>query len=154
MRLKVNSGRKTIITDLAEAISSYNINGLEELLSADGEFAIQNEKNEIINSGKQSFIVWLGKCYHESVPSGRFRRGLRFTIVQCLHCVTGNPIIIFDNGNFPGFPGIREKDEKSGFVIQFAGNRITGIEFCFLAMKTESPFIYEKRCLRPVSEEG
>ncbi len=149
MRSKVNTDTKTIIAELAEAISSYNIAGIEELLSADGDYTIQNEKNEIIKSGKDRFIEWLGECYHESVPSGRFRRRLRFTIVQCLHCVTGNPIIIFDNGNFPVFSGIRGKDEKSGLVIRYAGNKITGIEFCFLAMKTENPFIYEKRCLRP-----
>jgi hypothetical protein len=66
-----------------------------------------------------------------------------------MHCATGNPIIVFEEGRFPVLSGNQAKDEQSGFVIKSDENKITGIELCFLVMKTESPFIYEKRCLRP-----
>ncbi len=95
--------------------------------------------------------LWTGStgCYSKFSFPGLFRKRLRFTIVQCMHCLNGNPIIIFEAGRFPVFSGSQAKNEQSGLVITSVENKITGIELCFLVMKTENPFIYEKRCLRP-----
>jgi hypothetical protein len=149
MRSRIKTYKKTIIAELAEAISSCNIDGIASLLSDDGNFAIQNEHFEIIISGKDEFIHWLSGCYSKFLFKSRFKKRLSFTIVQCLHCLTGNPIIVFEEGRFPVFSGNQAKNEQSGLVIRSDENKITGIEFCFLIMKTENPFIYEKRCLKP-----
>lgn len=149
MRPRINSYDETKIAELAEAISSFNIAGVATLLSDEGKFAVQNEKFEITISGKDDFIHWLSGCYSRRYFAGIFRKRLRFTIVQCMHCVTGNPIIVFEEGKFPVFSGTQAKNEQSGLVIKTNENKITGIDLCFLVMKTESPFIYEKRCLRP-----
>jgi hypothetical protein len=149
MRSKIKTYEKTIISELAEAISSFDIAGIEILLSKDGKFAVQNEKYDIIISEKDEFLHWLTGCYRKFSFSRIFRRKLNFTIVQCLHCATGNQIIVFEEGKFPVFSGNQAKNEQSGLVIKSDNGKITGIDFCFLVMKTESPFIYEKRCLRP-----
>jgi ribosome biogenesis protein Nip4 len=149
MRSKIKTYEKTLISELAEAISSFNIAAVEILLSSDGKFAVQNEKYDIVISDKAKFLSWLSGCYSKFSFSRIFRRKLNFTIVQCLHCVTGNKIIVFEEGKFPVFSGNQAKDEQSGLVIKSDNGKITGIDFCFLVMKTESPFIYEKRCLRP-----
>jgi hypothetical protein len=141
---------KTIAAELAEAISSFDISGVANLLSENGEFAIQNEMYEIVISGKDEFIEWLSSCYSKLSFKGLFRKRLSFTVVQCMHCLTGNPIIIFEAGRFPVFSGSQSKNEQSGLVIKSVDNKITGIELCFLVMKTENPFIYEKKCLKPV----
>ena len=104
---------------------------------------------EIVISGKDEFLSWLSGCYSKLAFGGRFRRRLSFKIIQCLHCVTGNPIIVFEKGRFPVFSGNSEKNEQNGLVIKSDENKVTGIELCLLVMKIENPFIYEKRCLKP-----
>lgn len=150
MRSGIKTYKKTITAELAEAISSFDIAEVARLLSDNGEFAIQNENYEIVISDKQEFISWLSGCYGRFSFKGLFRKRLSFTIVQCMHCVTGNQIIVFEAGRFPVFSGSQSKNEQSGLVIKSVENKITGIELCFLVMKTENPFIYEKKCLRPV----
>lgn len=149
MRSNVQPHKKPIITELAESISSFNIAGVSSLLSDQGKFAVQNENYEIIISGKDEFIRWLSGCYSKFVFMGKFRKSFSYTIIQCMHCMTGNPIIVFEEGRFPVFSGDQASNERSGLVIISDENKVTGIELCFLVMKTENPFIYEKRCLRP-----
>jgi hypothetical protein len=142
---------KSLITELAEAISSFNIADVINLLSESGEYVIQNERNEIVFSDKDGFIEWLSIGLHKFIPAGKSRHRLNFTIIQCLHSVKGNPIIIFEDGKFPVFQGKQKKGDKSGFVIMSDDNTITGIGFCLLVLKTENPFIYEKKNLFPES---
>jgi hypothetical protein len=145
----IKTDQKTILTELAEAICTYNITEVSDLLSDNGQFAIQNDKDEIVLTNKVNFLDWLKGCTHEFLIVNKSRQPLDYTIIQCLHCVTGNPIIIFNNGKFPVFSRNQGKNEKSGLVIMLNDNKINGIELCFLVMKTENPFIYEKRCIRP-----
>lgn len=149
MGLGTESYKKSLIEELAEAISLYNIEGVAILLSDNGSYAIQDENLKIVYAGKGEFLKWLRGCYSNLFFGGRFRRRLSFNIVQCLHRVTGNPIIVFDNGRFPAFSGKREKNSQSGLVIKSDEKMVTGIELCLLVMKTEKPFLYEKRCLKP-----
>ena len=145
----IKTGEKTIITELAEAISAYNLAEVSDLLSDNGEFAIQDDKDDIVLTNKINFLDWLRGCTNEFLIDNKRRHRLEYSIIQCLHCVTGNPIIIFDNGKFPVFSKNKGQNEKSGLVIKLDDNKVTGIELCFLVMKTENPFIYEKRCIRP-----
>lgn len=145
----IKTDNKSLTAELADAISSFNIYDLSRLLSEEGRFAVQKENFNIEISDKDAFISWLSECYNTFFFTSQFRRKLRFNIVQCMQCVSGNPIIIFEDGRFPVFSGSQAKNEQSGLVINFDDNKITGIEFCFLVKKTENPFIYEKRCLKP-----
>lgn len=149
MRSKIPSYRKTIIAELADAISSFNLAAVENLLSEDGKFAVQNENYEIIISGKDEFLCWLTGCYDKSGSVARLSKRLTFTIIQSMHRLTGNPIIVFEEGRFPVFSMNQTENEQSGLVVISDETTITGIELCLLVMKTESPFIYEKRCLLP-----
>jgi hypothetical protein len=149
MRSGIKTNNRTIATEFAEAISSFDISEVANLLSDNGEFAVPNEKYEIVKSGKSEFVDWLSSCYKKFSFSRLFRKKLSFTIVQCMHCINENPIIIIEAGKFPVFSGNQARNEHSGMVIKSVGNKITGIELCFLIMKTENPFIYEKRCLKP-----
>jgi hypothetical protein len=150
MRTGGKTYKKSITAELAEAISSFNIGEVKSLLSDVGAFATQTENFGIVISGKEEFISWLNRCYRKFPFSGRFRKRLSFNIVQSLHHSTGSQIIVFDEGRFPVFSVNQTKNEQSGLVIKCDNNKITGIEFCYLIMKTENPFIYEKRYLNPV----
>jgi hypothetical protein len=149
MGLRTETYKRSIIAELAEAISSFNIGGVAILLSDDGNYSVPDENFKIVISGKDEFLSWLSGCYGKLLFAGMFRRRLSFNIVQSLHCVTGNPIIVFEKGRFPVFSSTRQKNEQSGLVIKSDENMITGIELCLLVMKLEKPFIYEKRCLKP-----
>jgi len=138
----------TISTELADAISAFNIAKVSNLLADDGEYAIQNEKKEIVLRNKNNFLDWMGQCFHEFQLINTTCQQMNYTIIQCLHSVTGNPVIIFNNGTFPDFSGNKGQGEKSGLVIKSENDKIVRIELCVLVMKTESPFIYEKRNLR------
>ncbi len=61
MRSGIKSYEKTIAAELAEAISSFDISEVANLLSDNGEFAVQNEKYEIVISGKDEFVDWLNR---------------------------------------------------------------------------------------------
>jgi hypothetical protein len=145
----IPSYKKTLIADLADAISSFNIAAVRSLLSEDGKFAVQNENYEITISGKEEFIRWLNGCYRKTGSAVKFKKRLGFTIIQSMHRMTGNPIIVFEEGRFPLFSADQGENEQSGLVIISDETTITGIELCFLILKTESPFIYEKKYLRP-----
>lgn len=140
---------KSVISELAEAISSIDISKIEDLLSDNGNFVVQDENYKVSWSDKEKFLAWLNGCYGRFLSSGEVRSRLRFTIVQSMHSTVGNPIILFEDGQFPVLSMNQLREEKSGLLIRCEDNKITGIEFCFLVMKTESPFIYEKRYLKP-----
>ncbi len=149
MGLRIVTYKKSIIADLAEAISSFNIEAVEILLSDEGSYTVQDENNRIVISGKDEFLSWLRGCYGKLAFGGRFRRRLSFKIIQCLQSVSGNPIIVFEKGRFPVFAGNSEKNAQNGLMIKSDENKVTGIELCLLVIKIEKPFIYEKRCLKP-----
>ena len=144
----IKTCEKTIITELAEAISTFNLDEVSKLLSDNGDFETQNDKDDIVLTNKVNFLDWLKECINEFLIDNKSHHRLEYTVIQCLHCVTGNPIIIFDNGKFPVFPKNKGQNEKNGLLIKLDDNKITGIELCLLVMKTENPFIYEKRCIR------
>ena len=149
MRSRVNTCGKNTIGDLAEAISSFNISGVACLLSDDGQFFVQDKDFEISISDKNAFIEWLNACYGKFFFRGRFRKRLSFNIVKCMNSINGHHIIVFDNGRFPVFARKQATNEQSGLLVKYEENKITAIEFCYLVMKTERPFIYEKRHLTP-----
>jgi hypothetical protein len=148
MGLGIETYKKSIISELAEAIASFNIEGVALHLSYDGNYAVMDENHKIAVSGKDEFIHWLRGCYGNLLFGGRFRRRLSFNIVKSMHYVTGNPIIVFEKGRFPVFPGNMEKNSQIGFMIKSDDTMVTGIELCLLVIKIENPFIYEKRCLK------
>ena len=141
--------QELITKQLADAIASFNITKVTELLSENGEYCIQDDKDEIIKGNKAEFINWLGNSMNEFVTANEDRTELNYTLDQCLHCKIGNPVIIFENGRFPVFTREFYEREKCGLMLEFEDNLVSGITFCFVFLKTENPYLYEKgKCLR------
>jgi hypothetical protein len=149
MRSGIEKYDKCVTSDLAEAISSLDMSKVAGLLSDDGNFVVQDNDYNILRSDKEKFLGWLDRCYNRFISSGKKRRKLRFTIVKNMRSPDGNHIILFEDGQFPVLSLNQLREEKSGLLIKSQDNMITGIDFCFLVMKTENPFIYEKRHLKP-----
>ena len=146
METIIKSDQKTIVIELAEAIATFNITKVADLLSEIGEYGIQDEKEESVIGNKSEFLKWLGDCIDEFLFVNEDLDQLEYTIDQCLHCRIGNPVIIFENGRFPVFTRSLGDREKIGLMLEFKDNLISDISFCGLFLRTDNPFLFEKRC--------
>jgi hypothetical protein len=146
MKTKIDIDQKLIVTALAEAIATFDITKVAELLSEDGEFQIQDDKEERITANKSDFLKWLSDCIDEFQFVNEDRKRLEYTIDQYLYCRIGNPVIIFENGRFPVFSRSLGDREKCGLMLEFKDNLVSDISFCYLFMKTDNLYLFEKRC--------
>ncbi len=133
---------------MALAIASFNIARVNELLSEKGEFNILDENENVVIGNKPDFINWLTNCFDEFLYVNEESNHLDYVMDQCLHCKIGNPVIIFENGRFPVITRKPWQKEKCGLMLEFDGNLISGITFCFVFLKTENPYLFEKGCNR------
>ncbi len=147
MRWKAKTEKKSLTEELAEAISGFNIAKVAELLSENGQFAIQTSNYEVITAGKDGFLSWLGQCMDEALSDRKLQKKLRYAIVKSMHSILDSSIVLFDDGRFPVLSESRIENQKSGIVVKTEGGKVNGIRLCILIMKTESPFIYERRLL-------
>ncbi len=148
METIIGTNQKTLTLELAEAISKFNIDVVENLLSENGEFQILDEKEETIISNKVDFITWLKNCFDEYLSANEDQIQMDYTIDQCLHCRVGNPVIIINNGRFPVFTRNSWDREKIGLMLEFDGDMISDITFCGFFLKTDNPFHFEKECAK------
>jgi len=146
METIIKTNQKSITIELANAIASFDIERVADLLSEKGEYNILDENNKIVISNKVNFINWLTKCFDEFLFVNDDSNRLDYTIDQCLHCRIGNPVIIFEKGRFPVFTRNPWEREKCGLMLEFDDNLVSGITFCFVFLKTDNPYLFEKRC--------
>jgi hypothetical protein len=148
MDAKIKTDQEIITLALAEAIASFDTAKVAELLKDDGEYSIQDEKNEVISAYKADFLNWLQKCLDEYLFVNEDKIRLNYIIDRCLYCRIGNPVIIFENGRFPVFTRELWEKEKCGLMLEFKDNLISDISFCFMFAKTDNPYLFENRCYR------
>jgi hypothetical protein len=148
MEIKTKTDQKAIAIEMAEAISSFDITKVADFLKDDGEYYIQDEKNEIVLTNKVNFLNWLKDCLDEFLFVNEDRTKLNYYVDQCLYCRIGNPVIIFENGRFPVFTRELWEKEKCGLMLEFRDNLISDISFCFMFAKTDNPYLFEKECRR------
>ena len=138
----------TIAAKLAESIATFNITEIADLLSQTGGYSIQDDKDEIVKANKATFLNWLTICMDEFLFVNDDSTKLNYTIDRCIHCMIGNPVIIFEKGRFPVFTRDPWQREKCGLMLEFEGELISGITFCFVFLKTENLYNFEKGCNR------
>lgn len=144
----IKTDQETIALELANAIASFDIAKVADLLEENGEYSIQDEKDEIVPSNKTNFLIWLGGCFDEFLFVNEDRASLNYIIDKCLYCRIGNPVIIFENGRFPVFSRDLWEKEKCGLMLEFKDNLISDISFCFMFVKSDNPYLFEKKCTR------
>lgn len=135
---------KVNVQELAKAISAGNINLIHDLLDDNGEYIIADSKLELQKTDKYGFLNWLRPLMNERNLSSENK--LTYYFDQCLHCRIGNPVIIFDNGKFPVATKESWEKEKLGLMIEFEGDKISGISLCGVFLHTDNPFHFETRC--------
>jgi len=147
MGLIEKTGQINITAELIEAIASMDITKVACLLAENGEYWIQNENNDIVLASKVNYLKWMGDCFNKFLSANRGgRTRLDYIILKCLHCRTRDPVIIFENGKFPvSFKNSGQKKE-CGLIVESADNKIIRIAMCFLILKSEDPYIFERKC--------
>lgn len=149
METIIKTNQETLTLELANAIATIDIAKINELLSDKGEYCIQDEKGEPVLTNKTNYINWLSNRFDEFLSSKDDCDRLNYIIDKCSYCRIGNPVIIFENGKFPVLTTKDWESEECGLILEFDGNIISDISFCFLFLTTENPYLYEKRkCLR------
>ena len=144
----IKTDQKIIATELANAIASFDISKVADLLKEDGEYSIQDEKEEIIFANKANFLKWLSCRFDEFLFLNEDRSQLNYDIDKCSYCRIGNPVLIFENGRFPVFSRKPWEREKCGLMLEFRNNLVSDISFCWLFLTTENPYLFENKCSR------
>ncbi len=122
---------ENLIRNFALAIQHQDINLLSEILLDVENYNIQNEEYETIAVGKSDFLKWITPIL-QSTPFESIR------LDQCLYCKIGNPVFIINNGTIPRKVKDISELEKTGLMLDFAEDRISGITFCYTFLKHEN----------------
>src|ERR1039457_6141445 len=114
---------ETIQQRFANAVSAGDIKTIEDLLSEDGKFKIQDSELNEQEVDKYSFIKWfsvqLDTCEIHSVSFDR-----------CGFCALGNPVVLFNEGTFPWKIKDLSYKSRTGLMIGEKNGKITQIKFC------------------------
>ncbi len=127
---------KRIDKVFAEAIASFDSELLGHILDDKGEFEIQDEKLEIVSTDKAGFIQWITQK-RNAVDK------LEYTFDQCLHCSIGDPVVIFNNGEFPKAIKSDSEFSKTGLMFHIKDQLINRVKFCYRFLHTENKPCYE-----------
>ena len=144
--IAVNKDQKELAIKLADSISTGDINQVHELLDEEGEFTISDSTIELVTTDKYGFLNWIRPFFLERNLSSENK--IDYTIDQCLFCKIGNPVIIFEGGKFPIETKEPWQREKLGFMLEFEGEKISGISICRVFLKADNPLNIEIHCSR------
>jgi hypothetical protein len=143
----VKTETREIMHVFVEATQSGNIDAITQLLDDLGEFEYQDEECETHSGNKQEFIAWYGqRLKTTSITSVDYD--------QCLHCVIGGSVVLFNEGTFPRMPLEFFERGKSGLRISCKDGLINGIFFCFVFLKNDNDKVAPDSFERRKFEEG
>jgi len=127
----VEAKRNDIAVEFANAVLKKDIGLIGNLLSNKGRFNIKNKKLETKEANKEQFIHWFG----QKLSSARITK---VDFDQCLFCMIGNTVVLFNGGKFPCKNKYSYQRPKTGLMLDIKDNKIVEIRFCFSFLKTEN----------------
>ena len=127
---------KDISIEFANAIKLKDIKLIEYLLSDTGTFAIQDFELETIEASKEQFIKWFSQKLERVTI-------YKVDFDQCLHCMIGNKVVLFNEGKFPRAIKDVSERSKTGLMLEIEANKISSISFCYVFAKTENLYQFE-----------
>lgn len=127
---------KDIAAKFAEASKNRDLQALTRLLRNNGAFHIEDSTLSTIEVKKEEFLKWY-KCKLETVTIESIEYD------QCLMCLIGKPVVLFNNGKFPRQANDSSERTKTGLALNILGNKIFEIAFCYTFLKTENKYVFE-----------
>lgn len=135
--MKVRSIKsKDIATKFAEASKNRDLESLARLLRKDGAFHIEDSTLNTIEVKKEEFLKWYKSKLESAIIEG-------IDYDQCLMCLIGKPVVLFNNGKFPRQAKDSSERTKTGLALNILGNKIFEIAFCYTFLKTENKYVFE-----------
>ncbi len=127
---------KDIVMLFSEAVKDKNIELISSLLSTEGIFETQLGDLNTIESNKATYVNWLSdKLNLTEITS--------VALDQCLHCKIGNPVVLFNDGQFPRIIKDTSERTKTGLMLDIQEGKIVNIKFCYVFVKTENKYKFE-----------
>lgn len=129
-------GTIELIKKFIAASKEGDVLTIEELLLDDGNYEIEDDKLEIIETSKPEFLKWFNsKIETEKITDVIYD--------QCIGCSFGNHVVIFNNGTFPRIPQEFTDATKAGLMFDTQDGKISRIQFCFTFLKTENIYVHD-----------
>jgi len=127
---------KDIASKFALASKNRDLELLKRLLSKDGSFHILDSALDTIEVPREEFLAW----YKEKLATIPIES---IDYDQCLLCLFGKPVVLFNNGNFPRQAKNSSERRKTGLALNIKSKKIFEIAFCYTFLKTENKFVFE-----------
>lgn len=110
---------------------------VKSCLAKNGSFEVQDKKLDTKERKIRGFINWFGPILRDTkIEHVKFD--------QCLHYKIGNTVLIINNGYLPRLLKDNSERSKTGLMIQIEDDLISVIKFCFVFLKTENKYQFEK----------
>ncbi len=120
------------VEQFASAVQNKDYELITSLLAEDGKFNTQDtELNTIDGSSKVEFLKWLSTAL----------TGIEISKIEydtCVLCKTGNPVVIFNEGQFPKVKKDLSIKSMNGLMLEIKDGLITGISFCYYFAEREN----------------
>ena len=123
-------------TKFAKFIVDMDFDQLADLLDKNGEYNIQDNNLQTIDVNKDQFLTWIINKRKEILA-------LEYYFDQCLYCKIGNPVVLFNNGEFPREILDSSEKSKTGLMINIKDNKINAVQFCYTLLNTENKYQFE-----------
>jgi hypothetical protein len=118
-------------------VQEKNLDLLSSLLAEDGTFNTKDgDLNPIDNSSKVEFLSWFLPVLSETNISS-------IEYDNCILCKTGNPVVLFNDGQFPAMKVESANKSMTGLMLDISDGLIKEIAFCYSFASRENKYQFE-----------
>jgi len=135
--IAVEAKGKEIAVEFANAVLKKDIKLIEQLLSDKGGFNIEKKKWVTLDVNKEQFIKWFEQKLRRT-------RITKVDFDQCLYCMIGNTVVLFNEGQFPIKNKYSFERPKTGLMLDIKDDKIVELRFCYTFLKTENYCKFER----------
>ena len=128
---------KQIVEQFATVVRNKDFELIASLLVDDGNFNTQDaELNTQDGCNKAAFMEWLKPALSATTIE-------QVEYDQCLHCRIGNPVVLFDGGQFPPMKLDSSSKSITGLMLDINNGLIREISFCYTFLGRENKYQFE-----------
>ena len=134
MEVVIKEKERDTVADFIFAVETKNMITLANLLPEGGEFQITVKDGGEKDVGKYQFLAW----FDAKLKKTKIKNS---NIDQCLRCEIGNPVVFFNDGEFPKKNQSFERP-RAGLMLEINNAKISTIRFCYTFLHSKN----ERRC--------
>lgn len=137
METQLTTGMKEIVHSFATAVQNKDFDLIASLLADDGEFQIQDALLDTVeHCSKSVFMDWLKPVLYPVIID-------KIQYDNCILCKVGNPVVIFNEGQFPKVKKDSSTKSMNGLMLEIRDNLIYEVNFCYSFAHLENMYQFE-----------